>query len=29
VDDNRKRHEVVEEFMLINDTATVACEIPI
>ena len=29
VDDNRRRHEVVEEFMLINDTATVACEIPI
>lgn len=29
VEDNRKRHEVVEEFMLINDTATVACEVPI
>lgn len=29
VKDNRERHKVVEEFMLINDTATVACEVPI
>jgi len=29
VEDNRRRHEVVEEFMLINDSATVACEIPV
>ena len=29
VEDNRKRHDVVEEFMLINDTATVACETPV
>lgn len=29
VEDNRKRHEVAEEFMLINDTATVACEVPV
>ena len=26
---NRKRHELVEEFMLINDSATVACEVPV
>ena len=29
VEDNRKRHDMVEEFMLINDTATVACEVPV
>jgi len=29
VEDNRKRHEMVEEFMLINDSATVACEVPV
>jgi len=28
-EENRMRHEVVEEFMLINDTATVACEVPV
>ena len=28
-EDNRGRHKVVEEFMLINDTATVACEVPV
>ena len=27
--DNRERHELVERFMLINDTATIACEIPV
>jgi transposase-like protein len=29
VENNRKRHDNVEEFMLINDTATVACETPV
>ena len=29
IKDNRRRHEGVEEFMLINDKATIACEIPI
>lgn len=29
VEDNRKRHDMVEEFMIINDTATVACEVPV
>ena len=29
VTDNRKRHDVVEEFMLANDTATVAVEVPV
>jgi len=27
--DNRERHNLIEEFMLINDTATVAVEVPI
>lgn len=26
---NRERHSLVENFMLINDTATVACELPV
>lgn len=26
---NRERHSLVERFMLINDTATVACEVPV
>jgi ATP-dependent exoDNAse (exonuclease V) beta subunit len=26
---NYQRHDVVEEFMLVNDTATVACEVPV
>lgn len=26
---NYERHDMVEEFMLVNDTATVACEIPV
>jgi hypothetical protein len=26
---NRERHMLVEEFMLVNDTATVACEVPV
>jgi len=29
VSDNSKRHDEVESFMLINDKATIACEIPI
>ena len=29
VKDNRKRHGMVEDFMLINDTATVAVELPV
>lgn len=29
VKDNRKRHDMVEDFMLINDTATIACEVPV
>jgi len=29
VKNNRQKHKVIEEFMLINDIATVACEIPI
>lgn len=29
VQDNRKRHDFVEEFMLLNDAATVACELPV
>lgn len=29
VRDNKKRHERLQEFMLINDTSTVACEIPV
>ncbi len=29
VNDNRKRHDMVEDFMLINDTATVAVELPV
>ena len=28
-EENRMRHEIVEEFMLINDTATIACEVPV
>ena len=27
--DNKKRHEIIENFMLINDTATIATEIPV
>jgi len=27
--DNRERHKMVERFMLINDKATIACEIPV
>ncbi len=27
--DNKKRHDIIENFMLINDTATIATEIPI
>jgi len=27
--DNRERHKLVETFMLINDRATVACEVPV
>ncbi len=27
--DNRERHELVEQFMIINDKATVACEVPV
>jgi len=26
---NRERHHLIESFMLINDTATVACEVPV
>jgi len=26
---NRERHEVVQDFMLTNDTATLACEVPV
>jgi ATP-dependent exoDNAse (exonuclease V) beta subunit len=26
---NNQRHKYVEEFMLVNDTATVACEVPV
>lgn len=29
VDYNRQRHEIVEKFMLMNDTATIASEIPV
>jgi len=28
-DNNRERHSVVEKFMLINDSSTVACEVPV
>jgi len=27
--DNRERHELIERFMIINDKATVACEVPV
>lgn len=27
--DNKKRHEILEKFMLINDTATIAVEVPV
>ena len=27
--DNRERHDLVERFMIINDRATVACEVPV
>ena len=27
--DNRERHKMVERFMLINDTASIACEVPV
>jgi transposase-like protein len=26
---NRERHDLVEKFMIINDTATIACEVPV
>jgi len=26
---NRERHSIVENFMLINDSSTIACEVPI
>ena len=26
---NRERHNLVEKFMLVNDTATIACEVPV
>jgi len=26
---NRERHEVVQDFMLANDTTTLACEVPV
>lgn len=29
VDDPRKRHEEVEKFMLVNDSSTIACEVPV
>jgi len=29
VTDNKYRHKMLEDFMLINDTATVACEVPV
>jgi len=29
VNDNRKRHEVLQRFMLCNDSVTVACEVPV
>jgi transposase-like protein len=29
VRDNRERHDAVERFMLINDSCTVACEVPV
>lgn len=29
VTDNKHRHKILEEFMLINDTATIACEVPV
>ena len=28
-EDNRKRHDMVEQFMIINDKATIACEVPV
>ena len=28
-EDNRERHNIVENFMLINDTATIATEVPV
>jgi len=28
-DDNKKRHDVLQRFMLINDSCTVACEVPV
>jgi len=28
-EDNRERHDLVEQFMIINDKATVACEVPV
>lgn len=27
--DNRERHDLVEKFMIINDKATIACEVPV
>ena len=27
--DNRERHKIIERFMVINDMATIACEIPV
>lgn len=29
VSNNRKKHEIIEDFMLLNDIATVACEVPV
>ncbi|MCK5282404.1 MAG: hypothetical protein KAK00_03265 [Nanoarchaeota archaeon] len=29
INDNRQRHNIIENFMLINDTATIATEIPV
>ncbi len=29
VNDNKKRHELVENFMLVNDSATIAVEVPV
>jgi len=28
-DDNKKRHDVLQRFMLVNDSCTVACEVPV
>ena len=26
---NRERHQAIEDFMLINDSVTIACEVPV